>query len=242
MNRFLFAFICCYVSFVQSSGAFTFREGSTYVLFSGYSSFEGICLQGSRGYYSDNSPVYTYQPRTKGTHNQEWILERASAADTLSFYIINAGTGKYLGGTKEIGKYSLPRNADKANAQIWTITPITDDQVLISCTDPYGVRRFLHATDTTSVSYPSIKSILHLNRNTRFAWIVTPTGEGLDGIRPVSPSSIQISVKDGRIVAEGIDRYVIYRTDGSPVSRNSRLQPGTYIVSTSQGSIKIAVP
>lgn len=242
MSRFLFSLICIYSPIILSSYAFTFQEGSTYVIFSGYSNFDGICLQGSRGYFSANAPLYTYKARTKETHSQEWIFECASTTDTMSFYIYNVGTGKYLGESEEIGKYSLPRNADKASAVVWTITPIYKDQVLINCTDRYGVHRFLHATDTTSTSYPTIKSSLPLNRNSRFAWIITPLGKGLDGIQSVSSTSLHVYVKNRQILVEGTDNYSIYRTDGLRVSHNMDLQPGTYIVTTDKGSYKIAVP
>ena len=244
MKRLLF---CCFTCWLFSptwlSSAINLNTDSSYCIVNGYSSFTNICLQSNQTTENTTNFKYTFAKREPGNTAQEWQLIPVTG-DTSSFYIRNVQTHYYINALPQSGGsyYYTSPIISKLYAQPWTITELTNGQVLISCLDSYDIRYYMHATDTTSGTMPPFRSI-RLSQNSRFAWNIILAGDSLiNGITNVIyGNNIKVTTLDNQIIVTGTDNYRVFDLQGINITSQKYFAKGIYLVATKEKTFKVSI-
>ena len=245
LNRYLLT-ACLLASTLFSAQATDILEKTDYRLVNAYTKAGNLCLQDNRNGLNATDFIFSYAERDTTDDTQVWQFIK-DANDPSLYYLRNKATRRFLSAELESrgNLFKLRSQNTKTNAKPWTVTEITNGQLLFSCVNEYGVRYYIHATDTTTLTtnYPKFLTNPIGNRNTRFAWILEPVDATPDAIQSVLQQNheVKVSVLDRHIVVANDEDYRIYDAHGAQLDKEQALQPGIYIVFTRQQTFKVIV-
>ncbi len=236
-------FLCC--------GLYVWAESDTatekrYVIFNAYSKFSSVCIQDDKGSGLNTDYIYSFVTYDSTQLRQQWTFVQDTNDSTL-FYIRNVGTKVYLSANPIMASnsyfFKVGSQILKSNALPWKVTPISNTgQVELSCEDSYGVRYYLHATDTTATAATYRGNTL-LSKNTRFGWRIVPV-ESIANAAYIGGTNVQkveIYVENGHIRVTGTKEFVIFDLSGKVVNPKLTLTPGIYMVKVDGETRKIVV-
>lgn len=234
--------IFCLIGICHSGVAQTIEESTEYYICSAYSKFTDICLQDDKATSAATPFIYSYNKKSEDKNNSQlWTFIHASDTDSTLFYIKNSRTKLYLSATITMqgnswrwGSYS------KTSAKPFTLTDLGNGQFTLSALDEYGVRYYMHATDTTTTT-PTFRNI-RLCVNSRFAWYLqkyeSPTIVHSLNNKKYQPN---VSVLDHQIIVSNVPTYSIYNINGQEINAEKKVLPGIYIVKGNNFQRKVIV-
>ncbi len=228
-----------------SVAAQDFSSTESYVMMSAFKSFTNICLQDNRSSVLSSGFTLSYADYDSTVSAQRWrLLPASDASDSTLYYIQNQKTHYYVSGAFEAkGNYYTPlRVLSRSASKPWNITRQSNGYYLISAVDAYGVRYYLHATDTTAISLPNFRSEKLEMRKTRFTWDIQNYAV-LNGVKEVKPTDngMGVSVIGGSISVYGTRDYHVYTLDGRELSPSATLRRGIYLVCLPRRTLKVSV-
>lgn len=154
---------------------------------------------------------------------------------------VNRQTGNAINTTSEpMGIFNLLQAKTLvADGDIWTATYLGDKQYSFSCIEDDRVERYMgaNAENANAPEELDLKKIL----NSSHAWQLRLVETEPTAVNEVETDMPTVRVRNHRIYVDGCTDFKVYTASGVKMPADSRLQPGLYIVTVKDKSVKINI-